>query len=72
MYLTALGKSILVINSQRVAVDLLDKRSDIYSDRPYFISAGGYLTHNMSFVLTGFGDLYAVRHRLSYFPAHPA
>ncbi|KAI9438805.1 cytochrome P450 [Lactarius indigo] len=58
MYLSALGKGILVINSQRVAVDLLDKRSNIYSDRPYFVSAGGFLTQNMSFFLTGYGDLW--------------
>jgi hypothetical protein len=61
MYLNALGKGILVINSKRVAVDLLDKRSNIYSDRPYFISAGGFLTQNLSFLLTGYGDLYVVR-----------
>jgi hypothetical protein len=62
MFLSALGKGILVINSQRVAVDLLEKRSNIYSDRPHFISAGGFLTQNLSFFLTTYGDLYAVRH----------
>jgi hypothetical protein len=34
MYVSALGQGVLVINSQRVAVDLLEKRSNIYSDRP--------------------------------------
>ncbi|KAH9022268.1 cytochrome P450 [Lactarius pseudohatsudake] len=58
MYLSALGKGILVINSQRVAADLLDKRSNVYSDRPHFISAGGFLTQNLSFFLTGYGDLW--------------
>ena len=66
MYLSALGKGILVINSQRVAVDLLEKRSNIYSDRPLFISAGGYLTQNLTFILTRYGDLYAVRHSVSF------
>ena len=61
MYLSALGKGILVINSKRVAIDLLEKRSNIYSDRPRFISAGGFLTQNLSFLLTGYGDLYVVR-----------
>jgi hypothetical protein len=61
MYLSALGKGILVINSKRVAIDLLEKRSNIYSDRPHFISAGGFLTQNLSFLLTGYGDLYVVR-----------
>ncbi|KAF8265474.1 cytochrome P450 [Lactarius quietus] len=58
MYLSALGKGILVVNSKRVAVDLLEKRSNIYSDRPRFISAGGFLTQNLSFLLTGYGDLW--------------
>ena len=66
MYLSALGQGILVINSQRVAVDLLDKRSNIYSDRPHFISAGGFLTQNLTFFLTGYGDLYAVRHSVLF------
>ncbi|KAJ2933623.1 hypothetical protein H1R20_g3446, partial [Candolleomyces eurysporus] len=34
IYLTALGSGILVIGSHRRAVDLLDKRSANYSDRP--------------------------------------
>ncbi|KAF8267197.1 cytochrome P450 [Lactarius quietus] len=58
MFLSALGQGILVINSQRVAVDLLEKRSNIYSDRPHFISAGGFLTQNLTFVLTGYGELW--------------
>jgi hypothetical protein len=36
IYFNALRKSIVVLNSVEVAVDLLDKRSSIYGDRPYF------------------------------------
>ena len=36
MYFRALGRSIVVLNSVEAAVDLLDKRSSIYSDRPDF------------------------------------
>ena len=36
IYFKALGKSIVVLNSVEAAVDLLDKRSSIYSDRPDF------------------------------------
>lgn len=32
----ALGQNIVVINSEKVAIDLLEKRSHIYSSRPYF------------------------------------
>lgn len=34
LYLEILGQKILVINSEKVAEDLLDKRSQNYSDRP--------------------------------------
>ena len=34
LYLEILGQKILVINSEDVAADLLDKRSQNYSDRP--------------------------------------
>lgn len=33
-FLTAMGRSVLVINSPEVARDLLDKKGQIYSDRP--------------------------------------
>ena len=59
MYVSALGKGILVINSQRVAVDLLEKRSSIYSDRPNFISACEILTRHLDLPMTPYGDLYA-------------
>ncbi|KAH9059152.1 cytochrome P450 [Lactarius vividus] len=60
MYLNVFGRGILilVLNSQRVAVDLLKKRSNIYSDRPRFISVNECLTENLSFVSTGYGDLW--------------
>ena len=38
MYLTLGGQGILVINTLRVAADLLDRRSHIYGDRPRMIS----------------------------------
>ncbi|KAH9022271.1 cytochrome P450 [Lactarius pseudohatsudake] len=58
MYLSVFGQGILVVNSQRVAVDLLEKRSNIYSDRPRFISVNEFLTENLTFVFTGYGDLW--------------
>ncbi|KAI0294297.1 cytochrome P450 [Multifurca ochricompacta] len=58
MYTSTLGQGILVINSQRVAIDLLEKRSNIYSDRQRFISAGDYMTENLSFTLTPYDDVW--------------
>ncbi|KAH9058997.1 cytochrome P450 [Lactarius vividus] len=57
MYINALGTGMLIINSQRVAIDLLEKRSTIYSDRPHYISMGDYMTKNLTFTLTPYGDL---------------
>ena len=67
MYISALGNGFLVLNSQRVAADLLDKRSNIYSGRPRYISANEYLTENLSIVLSPYSDLYAID-TLLYFP----
>ncbi|KAH9983998.1 cytochrome P450 [Russula vinacea] len=49
IYLNAAGQPVVVINSQKVAVELLDRRAAIYSDRPQrlFKAAvmGVYLVH---------------------------
>ena len=58
MYVSAFGKGVLVINSQRVAIDLLEKRSNIYSDRPRYISTGEFSTKHLMLTLTPYGDLY--------------
>ncbi|KAH9054049.1 hypothetical protein EDB83DRAFT_1158296 [Lactarius deliciosus] len=60
MYVSALGQGVLVINSARVAIDLLEKRSNIYSNRPHYISACDFSTKNLMFSLTSYGDLYAI------------
>ena len=36
LHLSVLGKSIVVLNTEEAAFELLDKRSAIYSDRPRF------------------------------------
>jgi hypothetical protein len=58
MYISVLGKGMLIINSQRAAVDLLEKRSNISSDRPHYISVGDFMTKNLSFTLSPYGDMY--------------
>jgi hypothetical protein len=66
MYISAFGQGTLVINSQRVAVDLLEKRSNIYSDRPRYISLNEFLTKNLTFVFTRYGDLCAIQHSILF------
>ena len=50
MYISAFGQGILVINSQRVVVDLLEKRSSIYSDLRRYISLSEFFTENLTFI----------------------
>ncbi|KAJ7477019.1 putative monooxygenase [Mycena galericulata] len=52
VYLEALGQPLIVINSAKVAKDLMDQRSSIYSDRPHLHSAGYVNT----FVLQPYGE----------------
>jgi len=39
MHVDVIGQSIIIINSSKIAKELMDKRSSIYSDRPHFVSA---------------------------------
>ncbi|KAH9987169.1 cytochrome P450 [Russula compacta] len=61
IYLNAAGQPIVVLNSQKVAVDLLDRRAGIYSDRPRNIVACDIMTGGLFFALSGWGDVW---HRL--------
>lgn len=46
IYLNALGQSIVVLNSQQAALDLLQRRAAIYSDRPQTVVVGElYVLH---------------------------
>ena len=38
MYISIAGTGILVLNSHKAAADLLERRGQIYSDRPRLIS----------------------------------
>ena len=52
-----LGQNVLLLGSHQVAVDLLDRRSRIYSDRPRMIVASEILTGGMVIVLSQFGEM---------------
>ncbi|KAK7446343.1 hypothetical protein VKT23_014549 [Stygiomarasmius scandens] len=49
------GQPAIVIGSHQVAIDLLNKRADIYSDRPRLIVTGEYLTGRMHFAFINYG-----------------
>ena len=57
MYFKALGQPMLVLNTQKAAADLLDRRAANYSDRPPHIVACEILTGGLILGFTRFGDL---------------
>ena len=65
MYLNALGQPILVLNSLKSAFHLLDRRANIYSDRPRFIMANEILCGGLLTALLSYGDLSAYHPPLS-------
>ncbi|KAF5309876.1 hypothetical protein D9619_010560 [Psilocybe cf. subviscida] len=63
IHLNVLGKPIIVVNSAKIAQDLMDKRSSIYSDRPISVMAelcGYYNTFGMA----PYGDEWRKQRRL--------
>ncbi|KAI0270342.1 cytochrome P450 [Russula aff. rugulosa BPL654] len=58
IYLNAAGQPVVVINSSKVGVALLDRRAAIYSDRPRFIVASDIMTGGLFFGVSRYGDTY--------------
>jgi len=57
IYLNAAGQPIVVLNSQRLAMELLDQRSGIYLDRPRNIVVCDIMTQGLFFGLARYGDV---------------
>ena len=57
IYLHAAGQPIVVLNSHKVAGDLLDRRSMTYSDRPRNIVACDIMTGGHLFALARYDDV---------------
>jgi hypothetical protein len=47
----------VILNTQRVAVDLFDRRAAIYSDRPHNIVACDFMTKGLMFGFVPTNDL---------------
>ena len=56
IYLNAAGQPVVIINSQKVAVELLDRRAAIYSDRPRNVVACDIMTGGLFFGFSRYGD----------------
>ncbi|KAJ6477610.1 hypothetical protein C8R45DRAFT_934276 [Mycena sanguinolenta] len=61
VYVDALGQPMFIINSAKVAIDLLDKRGSIYSDRPSFLADDGNSVRERSLPLDIHEDLMVVQ-----------
>jgi hypothetical protein len=57
VYLSSLGRSIIVLNSQKAAADLLGRRARVYSGRPRFILAAEILTGGLEISFLPYGAL---------------
>ncbi|KAG2336897.1 cytochrome P450 [Suillus weaverae] len=63
IFVRILDQEVVVINSQHVAQALLDKRSGIYSDRPYLATLEPY-GWSVNFSFTGYNDEWRLCRRL--------
>ena len=54
-YVNVLGKEMIILNSSKAAVELLDKRSANYSDRPIAMMCGEIVGWNRSLALLRYG-----------------
>lgn len=57
VHLNAAGQPLIIVNSQRAATDLFDRRAGIYSDRPPLIVACDTMTSGLFFALSRYSDV---------------
>lgn len=70
VYLSSLGRSIIVLNSQKAAADLLGRRARVYSDRPRFIMAAEILTGGLEISFLPYGALWRRMRRAAHEGLH--
>ncbi|KAI9567149.1 cytochrome P450 [Boletus coccyginus] len=58
IYLNVAGNHMVVISSQKIAADLLDRRAGIYSDRPRNIVASDIMTRGLLIVFSRYNDVW--------------
>ena len=59
-YLNAAGQPMVILNSQKVAADLLDRRAGIYSDRARNIVASDIMTGGLVVFFSRYNDTYVL------------
>ncbi|TFY75248.1 hypothetical protein EWM64_g8764 [Hericium alpestre] len=63
---TVLGQPMLILNSPQAAVEMLDKKSSIYSDRPHLTMASDLVGWKNVLVLTPYGDRFKAYRRMMH------
>ncbi|TDL15489.1 cytochrome P450 [Rickenella mellea] len=66
IYITVAGQGMLILNSHKVAADLLDRRAAIYSDRPRLIVASEILTGGVLIPFARYSDVWRRMRRASH------
>ncbi len=56
IYVNLFGQPVIILNSSRLATEMLDKKSAIYSDRPRLVFGGEMVGWDQSLPLTPYGD----------------
>jgi hypothetical protein len=56
IYLNAVGQPVVIVNSPKVGVALLDRRAAIYSDRPRSIVVSEIMTGGLMFGFSRYGE----------------
>lgn len=64
--MTVLGQPLIIINSAQAAIDMLDKKSGIYSDRPILQMGGELVGWKNTLVLLPYGERFRRYRRLFY------
>ena len=67
IYLNVAGSHMVVISSQKIAADLLDRRAGIYSDRPRNIVASDIMTRGLLIVFSRYNDVYVQTRTTAWF-----
>ncbi|KAH9002681.1 cytochrome P450 [Lactarius hatsudake] len=58
IYLNAAGQPMVILNSQKAAADLLDRRAGIYSDRPVNFVASNIMTRGLLLSMSLYNDIW--------------
>ncbi|KAG6854560.1 hypothetical protein C0991_004896 [Blastosporella zonata] len=61
---TVLGQTIVLLNNLQTSVDLLDKRSSIYSGRPVFPFAGRMVAWDQQMIMAQYGEHFRTMRKL--------